>query len=583
MMRMKTWAPRLAVVALGGALLLSGSASAQGPLRTTKPVQVTSADLNPVRTFSAPNLLADPSNPQRIVGSYADFRTGRCNLVRSTDGGQSWKLLTESSPMPDSYPFCQQNNSNIFHGYLAFGRGGTLYYAIPGWDTQDRLAGAGGNFSVIVARSKDLGDTWEHTIVRNARGKTGEEVENNRPVTALVVDTKRGGDDIVYVTWQRGLTGKTAPNAEPTRVFTAISTDGGRSFGDQIEMTADAWKSEAPRAEALRLAPTATTIPPPNVSTTTTTTPAAGSRAAQPNQAANFGGRNPTSAIDDKGTVYVLWHTATANITPAPPVGYFLSTSTDRGKTWNTTSAAPVDRRNGFGARLAWSPEGGSKGTLHWVAMGTDNPDIASYNTIYYRHSTDGGATWSERRGLADIDPKELKGQFIPNLAIAPNGRVDVAWWDTRDDPGTRSNDVYYTYSTDNGKTWAKNARISDQSINRTYGVWGVNYDMSSPPGIASTNEVAVFGWDDTRFTDTKQGDSAALGGGTSDIFSAAVQFEAVGGGTSAAAKVALAAIVGLLVVGLVLLAVALAARRRAGGPPLTSQPGTKTPAAASK
>ncbi len=106
---------------------------------------------------------------------------------------------------------------------------------------------------------------------------------------------------------------------------------------------------------------------------------------------------------------------------------------------------------------------------------------------------------------------------------------------------------------------------------------------MSSPPGIASTNELAVFGWDDTRFTDTKQGDSAALGGGTSDIFSAAVQFEAVGGGTSAAVKVALAAIVGLLVVGLVLLAVALAARRRADGSPLTRQPGAKTPAGVSK
>ena len=577
MIRMKTWIPRLALLALGGGLLAQGAASAASPLRTTKPVQVTSEDLNPVRTFSAPNLLADPSNPQRIVGSYADFRTGRCNLVRSTNGGQNWKLLTESSPMPGSYPYCQQNNSNIFHGYLAFGRGGTLYYAIPGWDIQDRQAGAGGNFSVIVARSKDLGDTWEHTIVRNARGKTGDDVENNRPVTALVVDTKNGGDDIVYITWQRGLTARTAPNAEPTRVFTAISTDGGRTFGDQIEMTADAWKADGVRAEALRIAPSVTTIPPTGA--TTTTAPAAGSRAAQPNQAVNFGGRNPTSTIDDKGTVYVLWHTATANITPAPPVGYFLTTSTDRGKTWTTTMAGPVDRRNGFGARLAWSPEGGPKGTLHWVAMGTENPDVASYNTIHYRQSTDGGATWTERKGLADIDPKELKGQYIPNLAIAPNGRVDVAWWDTRDDPGTRSNDVYYTYSDDNGKTWAKNIRISDQSINRTYGVWGVNYDMSSPPGIASTDGLAVFGWDDTRFTDTKQGDSNALGGGTSDIFSAAVQFEAVGGGTSAAAKVALAAIVGLVVVGLALLGVALASRRSADGTPTSKRAGAKTPA----
>ena len=304
-MRMKSGS-RVALVALAGLLLVQGTALAADPPRVTKPVQITKEDLNPVRTFSAPNLLANPENPMQIVGSYGDFRTQRCNLIRSSDGGQTWKMLIESSPMPGSYPFCQQNNSNIFHGYMAFGRNNTLYYAIPGWDTQDRLAGSGGNFSVIVARSTNLGDTWEHTIVRNARGKTGEDVENNRPVTALVVDSRNGNDDIVYVTWQRGLPARTSPNQEPTRVFTSISTDGGRTFGEPIEMSGEVWRNEAFRTEALAKATSATTIPPPNASTTTTTTPAVGSRAANPNQAVNFGGRNPTSTIDDKGNVYVL-------------------------------------------------------------------------------------------------------------------------------------------------------------------------------------------------------------------------------------------------------------------------------------
>jgi Neuraminidase (sialidase) len=403
--------------------------------------------------------------------------------VRSADGGQTWRVLADSSPMPPSYPFCQQNNSNIFHGYLSFGRNGTLYYAIPGWDTQDRQVGSGGNFSVIVSRSENLGDTWEHTVVRNARGKTGEEIENNRPVTALVVDRETGSDDIVYVTWQRSLPGRSAPNQEPTRIFTAISTNGGRTFGEPIEMTGEVWKNEALRTKALSLRSSATTIPPPNASTTTTTVPPTGSRAAEPNQAVNFGGRNPTSAIDDKGNVYVIWHSATSNISPSPPNGYFLTKSTDRGRTWTTTQIGEFDRKNGLGSRLAWSPEGGDGGTLHWVFMGTDTPDISAYGTVYHRRSTDGGRTWTERRILPDVDPKELKGQFIPNLAVAPNGRVDVAWWDTRNDPGNRSNDVYYAYSEDNGRTWAPNRRISDVSINRTYGVWGVNYDMSSPPG----------------------------------------------------------------------------------------------------
>ncbi|MFP5317002.1 MAG: sialidase family protein [Acidimicrobiia bacterium] len=577
----RKWSRALVLAAAAG-LAAQVPALAQDHLRITKPVQITRDDVNPSRTYNAPNLLADPSDGNRIVGAYADFRTGRCNLIRSTDAGQSWELLTDSSPMPEGYPFCQQNNSNIFHGYLAFGRGGTLYYAIPGWDTQDRLVGSGGNFSVILSRSDDLGDTWEHTIVRDARGKQAEEVENNRPVTALVVDTKNGSDDIVYVTWQRGLPGRTAPNAEPTRVYTSVSTDGGRTFGDRIDMTADAFKAPAVRDEALRIASTVTTVPGPNASTTTTTTPAAGSRAATPNQEANFGGRNPTSAIDDDGNVYVLWHSAQANLSPAPPPAYFLTKSTDRGKTWTTTQVGAYDRRNGFGARLAWSPEGGDQGTLHWVAMGNENPDIAAYNTIYYRQSTDGGATWTDRRRLPDVDPAELRGQYIPNIAVARNGRVDVAWWDTRDDPGTRSNDVYYTYSTDNGKSWSANTRITDRSISRLYGVWGVNYDMSSPPGIASTDRFAVFAWDDTRFTDPNQVDGTALGGGTSDMFAAAVQFEAVGGGTSATVKIVLAGVVGLLAVGLVLLLLALGARRRTGEPLTPRRTGPKAPAGVS-
>ena len=570
---------RLALLAVAGVLLSTGPGLAAEPLRVTKPVQITKEDLNPVRTFSAPNLLADPEDPMRVVGSYADFRTGRCNLIRSTDGGQTWKLLVESSPMPGSYPFCQQNNSNIFHGYMAFGRNGTLYYAIPGWDTQDRLVGSGGNFSVILARSTNLGDTWEQTIVRNARGKEGEQIENNRPVTALAVDTKNGNDDIVYVTWQRGLTGRTAPNAEPTRVFTSISTDGGRTFGEPIDMTKDAFQADAVRASAMEQRTSVTTIPPPNASTTTTTVPPESSRAANPNQVANFGGRNPTSAIDAKGNVYVLWHSATANLTPQPPTGYFLSKSTDRGKTWTTTQVGPFDRRNGFGSRLAWTADGGTDGTLHWVFMGNENPDIAAYGTIYYRQSTDGGKTWTERRRLPDVDPQLLQGQYIPNLSVAPGGRIDVAWWDTRNDPGTRSNDVYYVFSTDNGKSWSNNIRISDQSINRNYGVWGVNYDMSSPPGIASTKNFAVFGWDDTRFTDTRNADTAALGGGTSDMFSASVQFAAVGGGTSKVTKLVLAGVIGLLAVGLILLGVALASRRSAGGAPPLKRAGTRTPA----
>ena len=66
--------------------------------------------------------------------------------------------------------------------------------------------------------------------------------------------------------------------------------------------------------------------------------------------------------------------------------------------------------------------------------------------------------------------------------------------------------------------------------------------------------------------TSTSLSANAGLGGGTTDIYTSAVQFEVFGAGTSSAVKVALAAVVGILAVGLILLGVSVSTKRRAGG-----------------
>ena len=125
--------------------------------------------------------------------------------------------------------------------------------------------------------------------------------------------------------------------------------------------------------------------------------------------------------------------------------------------------------------------------------------------------------------------------------------------------------------SPDNGTTWSKNIRVTDQLIDRRVGVFGNNFDVSGPPGLATTNSFAMFGWDDTR--NSMRGE---LGAGTQDLFTAAAQYKAVGGGTSVTLKVVLAAVVGLLFVGLILFIASLGARRRlgppSGGPDVTAR-----------
>jgi hypothetical protein len=275
----------------------------------------------------------------------------------------------------------------------------------------------------------------------------------------------------------------------------------------------------------------------------------------------------------------VAWASTTANVSPSPPNAIFVSRSSDKGKTWTTSEVAGFQYTNGSYMQILWSPEGGSDGTVHLVHETTDTPQIAGTRDVSYRRSTDGGRTWSEPKNITDDDPRGLYGQYYPNATLAPNGRIDVAWYDTRNDPGYRSNDVYLASSTDNGETWSKNERITDQVIDRRIGVWSTNYDMATQPSLASTNAYTIVAWDDPRLSDRSVADNTLTGGGLQDIYAANVQFAALGGGTSRAAKIVLAGVIGLLTVGLVLLVMAMAVRGRGGRSPRTTETTERRPA----
>lgn len=542
------------------AVVAQGAALAAQPPRITTPVHATKFDTAPARQYGTPDIAVDPENPLNMVATLPELPTKRCGLMRSTDGGVTWRRL-DASPSPDSYPFClMQGNSNITQGLLAWGRNHTLYYAFTGWDTQDGDT----NGSVFVGRSTDFGKSWVTTKVRDNRDKTNPK-EYDRPITGLAVDRRAGRDDTVAVSWRWNPVGLEAPNEAPILPMVSVSTDGARSFPPAVNLAMVAFEQAAVRTEALKSATagtTTTTVPAaPNAEpATTTTTVPVGSRAAQPDQAVNFGGSNPSAAVDDKGNLYVAWVSTYANIDPAPKFAHFLSKSTDRGKTWTTTQISPfvANNTNGFNAfHLQWSPKGGSQGSLHFVYEGSQRPEIGSFTQVLYRRSTDGGKTWSDAQVMNDTDPGKFTYAGNPNIAVAPDGRIDVAWWDTRNDPGIAANDVYYSSSSDGGATWSEDVRVTDRVIDRRIGVFAGNYDVAGPPGIASTNQYAVLGWDDTRHGDVVTN--------TQDIYVGMVQYRAIATGGSTLLKYILAAVVGLLLVGLTLLIVAAVTRSRAG------------------
>jgi hypothetical protein len=80
---------------------------------------------------------------------------------------------------------------------------------------------------------------------------------------------------------------------------------------------------------------------------------------------------------------------------------------------------------------------------------------------VMFAGSTDGGLTWSAPVRIND-DQSVTNFQWFGTMSVAPTGRIDAIWLDTRDaPPGSDSSALYYSYSTDQGKTWSANERMS--------------------------------------------------------------------------------------------------------------------------
>jgi hypothetical protein len=103
---------------------------------------------------------------------------------------------------------------------------------------------------------------------------------------------------------------------------------------------------------------------------------------------------------------------------------------------------------------------GPTRGNVYMLASvdpfsGTDPLDVM------FSRSTDGGLTWSTPVRVND-DSATNAWQWFGTMSVAPDGRIDVVWLDTRDDPGGLNSSLYYSSSTDAGISWSVNERLSE-------------------------------------------------------------------------------------------------------------------------
>jgi hypothetical protein len=89
-------------------------------------------------------------------------------------------------------------------------------------------------------------------------------------------------------------------------------------------------------------------------------------------------------------------------------------------------------------------------------------PSGRSTTDVMFVRSTDGGQTFSAPRRINDDPVNPNKWHWFGTLSVAPNGRIDSVWYDTRNAANSTDSQLFYSFSTDGGLTWAANVAVSN-------------------------------------------------------------------------------------------------------------------------
>jgi hypothetical protein len=81
---------------------------------------------------------------------------------------------------------------------------------------------------------------------------------------------------------------------------------------------------------------------------------------------------------------------------------------------------------------------------------------------VMFSRSTDDGLTFSAPHRINDDPVNQNKWHWFGTIGVAPNGRIDSVWMDSRNAANNIDSQLFYSYSTDGGVTWAPNVAVSD-------------------------------------------------------------------------------------------------------------------------
>jgi hypothetical protein len=110
---------------------------------------------------------------------------------------------------------------------------------------------------------------------------------------------------------------------------------------------------------------------------------------------------------------------------------------------------------------LAVDRSGGPTNNNVYMIASVQPTGFTTGTDVMFVRSTDGGLTFSAPHRINDDPVNHNKWHWFGTLAVAPNGRIDSVWLDSRNAANNTDSQLFYSFSTDGGITWAPNVPVS--------------------------------------------------------------------------------------------------------------------------
>jgi len=410
------------------------------------PINAGATQASDIRSNNSPTVVRNPTSAENlVVANRIDTPEYGCAVHVSLDGGAEW--VDTPLPLPEG------EEPKCFGPDAVFASDGTLYVSFVTLRGRGNTPNAG-----WIAKSTDGGRTFSEPV-----RALGRELVFQLRLAVDPEDPQR-----VHLIWLQGSDVGFLKFAQPGNpILTTRSEDGGST-----------WSSPA--------------------------------RVSSPERGRSIA---PVPAVGPAGELYVLYldlgedqldYEGAHRGEGGPPYpGTFslvLARSVDDGTTWGESVVAdrivPIDRFVVFfppSPSIAVAPDGRVYAAFHDARLGDSD--------VWLWSLAKGSEEWQGATRVNDTTERDGTRQYLPQVSVAPDGRLDVLYYDRRSDPDNVMNHVSLQASFDEGDSFTASARLSSQPFSSQVG-FGSKEDLptlGSRLALASTGDRALAVWTDTR------------------------------------------------------------------------------------